>query len=86
MFDHRVVGEVFQDLSAAVFREVVCDEKKMQPAFAAAQSVATHDQHPRTQGKGKQSLDGFGGNFITHVELQQTRQRAMPQAKRDAEP
>src|SRR5437868_13565595 len=61
MLNDRVVGKIRKDFSAAVFRNVRRDNKKMKAAFTAVQNVPTHDQGAGPQHEGKQTLDRFGG-------------------------
>src|SRR5579859_4620839 len=55
----RVVREIRQNFAAAVFRKVVCNQHKMEFAFAAKQGFATDQQNAGPQCEWEKTLYGL---------------------------
>src|SRR5206468_3199300 len=59
MLDDGVMSEFGKDFCPAAFRDVSCDEDKVQFAFAAEQSVASSQQVARAEDKREQAFYRF---------------------------
>jgi hypothetical protein len=59
MLDDRVVGEIRENFSAAVFRQIICNQHKMEFAFAAKQGFATDQQNTCSQCEWEKTLYGL---------------------------